>query len=382
MARSQSGKENTLNPGCEQIIRDVSTSSDAGKQKTQDQGDCVYDEFHGVVGAVPSDGKYTVGCVNKFNRQNHIRCSRLSITKLHTAVGLIFCVLHLIHCANAGSPLSVWSYLPFSRRNFLFQDRIKRFASPSRVSDYWTFVSHVAPSFDTSYPKNVTTQLGQTVYLHCVVNNLGDKTVSWIRRRDFHVLTVGLDTYTTDDRFEAIHMERNNDWTLKIKYTQLKDAGVYECQVSSDPKISLFVNVSVVVAKAEILGHHPLFVKTGSSINLTCVITQSPEPPAFVFWYHDDRMINYDPSRGEITIQKNGGDSALSRLYIKDAQPDDSGNYTCCPSNTAATSIQVYVLNGERPAAIQHDANISRSSSTSPQLSFFIFLVVSAIVTR
>lgn len=103
---------------------------------------------------------------------------------------------------------------------------------------------------------------------------------------------------------------------------------------------------SLSVAKAEISGPHPLFVKTGSSINLTCIITQSPEPPVFVFWYHDDRMINYDSSRGEITIQKSTGDSAISRLFIKDATPDDSGNYTCCPSNTEATSISVYVLNG------------------------------------
>ncbi|GFW19138.1 uncharacterized protein TNCV_254651 [Trichonephila clavipes] len=54
---------------------------------------------------------------------------------------------------------------------------MKGYAPPSRVSDYWTLLSHVTPSFDNSYPKNVTTQLGQTVYLHCVVNNLGDKTV-------------------------------------------------------------------------------------------------------------------------------------------------------------------------------------------------------------
>ncbi|GBN99289.1 hypothetical protein AVEN_190266-1 [Araneus ventricosus] len=60
----------------------------------------------------------------------------------------------------------------------LSTEKMKGYAPPSRVSDYWTLLSHVTPSFDNSYPKNVTTQLGQTVYLHCVVNNLGDKTVS------------------------------------------------------------------------------------------------------------------------------------------------------------------------------------------------------------
>lgn len=111
-------------------------------------------------------------------------------------------------------------------------------------------------------------------------------------------------------------------------------------------KVFIHNYLLISVAKAEISGPHPLFVKTGSSINLTCIITQSPEPPVFVFWYHDERMINYDSARGEITIQKSTGDSAISRLFIKDATADDSGNYTCCPSNTEATSISVYVLNG------------------------------------
>ncbi|PRD28953.1 UNVERIFIED_CONTAM: hypothetical protein NCL1_30877 [Trichonephila clavipes] len=72
--------------------------------------------------------------------------------------------------------------------------------------------------------------------------------VSWIRRTDFHVLTVGIETYTSDERFEALHLQKNNDWTLQIKYTQLRDSGTYECQVSSDPKISFFVNLTIVEA--------------------------------------------------------------------------------------------------------------------------------------
>lgn len=107
-----------------------------------------------------------------------------------------------------------------------------------------------------------------------------------------------------------------------------------------------FSSLTFVVAKAVIEGAPDIYVKSGSSINLTCVITQSPIPPVFVFWYHDDRMINYDSSRGQIAIQKAVGDTALSKLFIKDVQPADSGNYTCCPSNAEATSITLHVLNG------------------------------------
>ncbi|XP_055940313.1 zwei Ig domain protein zig-8-like [Argiope bruennichi] len=244
------------------------------------------------------------------------------------------------------------------------------------------------PTFDYSVPTNVTTQLGQTVYLHCKVHNLGDKVVSWIRRRDFHVLTVALNTYTADDRFVAVNMDRSDDWMLQIKLAQLADEGLYECQVNTHPLISFFVNLTVLVPKSSIREAPDLYVKTGSSINLTCIISQSPEPPVFVFWYHNDRMINYDSSGGDISVHKAGQDTAISRLFIKNAQPSDSGNYTCCPSNADASSISVHVLNGEKRAAMQHDLNTSPASggltiatdrySWGFSISLLFFLVLSS----
>ncbi|XP_022238565.1 protein amalgam-like isoform X3 [Limulus polyphemus] len=243
--------------------------------------------------------------------------------------------------------------------------RTKRLASSSHSTGYWSFVQPISPFFDKSPPTNITTQQGQTVYLNCVVNNLGDKTVSWIRRRDLHLLTVGTETYINEDRFSSAHIEGGQDWPLMIKYPQTTDAGIYECQVSSDPKITFLVQLNIVVPKAEILGPHPMYVKIGSSINLTCVISESPEPPMFVFWYHNKRMVNYDKEGGEISLQKASDDSAISTLYIKNAQPTDSGNYTCGPSNAEATSISVFFLHGEKPAAIQRDTSASLSSSSS-----------------
>ncbi|XP_023218620.1 uncharacterized protein LOC111620822 [Centruroides sculpturatus] len=86
---------------------------------------------------------------------------------------------------------------------------------------------------------------GKTAYLPCRVRHLGDRTVSWIRRRDLHVLTVGRFTYTSDQRFQTIHLENSDDWTLQIKYPQKQDAGIYECQVSTVPKMSIFITLNV-----------------------------------------------------------------------------------------------------------------------------------------
>lgn len=55
--------------------------------------------------------------------------------------------------------------------------------------------------------------------------------VSWVRHRDIHLLTVGRYTYTSDQRFRAIHHPHSEDWILQIKFVQNRDAGIYECQV-------------------------------------------------------------------------------------------------------------------------------------------------------
>lgn len=46
------------------------------------------------------------------------------------------------------------------------------------------------------------------------------------------------------------------------------------------------------VPTAEILGGPDLHVDKGSTINLTCSIRFSPEPPAYIFWYHYDDVSN------------------------------------------------------------------------------------------
>ncbi|KAL7634577.1 UNVERIFIED_CONTAM: hypothetical protein RMT77_014954 [Armadillidium vulgare] len=79
--------------------------------------------------------------------------------------------------------------------------------------------------------KNQTAQIGTTAFLHCKVRKMTDKKISWIRRRDNHVLTAGLVTYSNDDRFNVVRNDEANDWSLQIKFIQTRDQGTYECQV-------------------------------------------------------------------------------------------------------------------------------------------------------
>ncbi|XP_069363721.1 zwei Ig domain protein zig-8-like isoform X5 [Maniola hyperantus] len=220
--------------------------------------------------------------------------------------------------------------------------------------------SRLAPSFDAATPRNVTALVGKSAYLSCRVRNLGNRTVSWIRHRDLHILTVGGYTYTSDQRFQATHSPQTDDWTLQIKWAQQRDAGVYECQVSTQPVRSFFVTLHVVVPSARILGGPDLHVDIGSTINLTCLIQFSPEPPAYIFWYHEDevsgrkQVISYDSSRGGVSVVTEKGAATTSYLLVQDAAPADSGRYSCAPSNAELAAVRVHVLNGKATTSLHY----------------------------
>ena len=96
----------------------------------------------------------------------------------------------------------------------------------------------------------------------------------------------------------------------------------------------------------------------------------------YVFWYHNDRMVNYDVERGisVFTSSGGGGDDkssgspaanaptgtggkTKSQFVISEATPTDSGNYTCKPSNAVPASIQVFVSNTRGKTRLQYFMN-------------------------
>ncbi|XP_031626669.1 lachesin-like isoform X2 [Contarinia nasturtii] len=210
------------------------------------------------------------------------------------------------------------------------------------------------PYFDDSITNNVTALVGKSAYLSCRVRNLGNKTVSWIRHRDLHILTVGTYTYTTDQRFQTAFHRDLNEWTLQIKWAQKRDAGLYEAQISTIPIKSFSIRLNIVEPSATILGGSDLFVDKGSTINLTCTIRFGPEPPGHIFWYHENKEIVAESPRGGIDIKRVYGEWTTSYLLIRNANIADSGVYRCAPAGGSDTSIKVHVfLHGERPEAMQ-----------------------------
>ncbi|CAK1553148.1 unnamed protein product [Leptosia nina] len=200
-------------------------------------------------------------------------------------------------------------------------------------------------------PGEEVVQLGGVAFLHCPVRHLAERQVSWVRRRDWHIISSGLFLYTNDERFQVLHAEGSDDWVLQIKYVQKRDNGTYECQVSTGRgALSRLVYLRVVVPEAFILGAEEYHVDAGSTINLVCIIEKSPVPPQYVFWYHNGRMINYDASRG-VAVATSPGARTHSALTVRFAKPHHSGNYSCRAPATQPAHISVYVSEGDKMAA-------------------------------
>lgn len=262
-------------------------------------------------------------------------------------------------------------------------------------------VVHSHPEIIASASKNVTCLAGRVASLNCRIKNLNNWTVSWIRHHDTHLLTVAMFLYSADLRFRPTHKpyfgehptgsevnhdepslsalsDTYQDWGLEIHSSQPHDSGIYECQVSTTPQIKLFVHLRVVEPSTTILGGSEVFVGMGSTINLTCVIRLSPEPPSSIRWQHNNQMIGYDSNRGGISVLTEKGIESSSSLIIQNARPSDSGKYVCRPENAESATVKVHVLNGESPAAMQHGCSPGQLSSTV----LFIISVALTLLTN
>lgn len=281
---------------------------------------------------------------------------------------------------------------------------------------------YTGPYFDPAMPNNISVQLGDTALLICKVNQVGRKTVSWIRKRDSHILTVDSTTFISDDRFYIIKPEKTHVWTLRIRYVQPRDAGIYECQVSTEPKMSHFVQLNIVEPTVTIEANDGrIHAHQGSDVEFKCLIKGMLQKPAYVFWYHGDerllpeysssmtdsvKVVELSGHNGRNVPEGSDLESSQSSTFLPDyymeedsemesnlhgyprrsmylatlklnkVRPEQKGIYKCGPSNTKSASAELHITDGEIRAAMSEGT----SSSSSSQLSAF-FLVLWTMTT-
>lgn len=150
-------------------------------------------------------------------------------------------------------------------------------------------------------------------------------------------------------------------------------------------------------ARAEIVGPTLKYLTPGSTLKLICKVLQSTEATAYIFWYHDNRMINYDLDRGinvsseagkqsfmtangslskflplfALKIQSSRADFHYSELTILHTTKNHSGNYTCVPSNSQPASVVVHIFKGECITVFIKSYNINKSKTSRKLAKFF-----------
>ncbi|XP_066975335.1 uncharacterized protein, partial [Macrobrachium rosenbergii] len=185
---------------------------------------------------------------------------------------------------------------------------------------------------------------------------------------------------------------------LQVKYVQERDAGRYECQISTEPKMSHFVHFHVVTPLVHIPGGHDIYVKSGSTVTLKCIISGALILPEYIFWYQASRLRN--PLRffffffffnrfffnggvrderflsillavcawcllsllrigtdrvlaeeliggRQVFVERITDDTTIGTLIITTASPTDQGSYTCVPASLPTASVTLHVLNGQ-----------------------------------
>ena len=169
-----------------------------------------------------------------------------------------------------------------------------------------------------------------------------------------HILTAGTYTYISDNRYEALYQENRDTWVLRIHSVQLRDSGLFECQLSSVPVISYFVQLTVLEPTVEILGDSDLYVQSGSSLNLSCIISNLPSDREVIRWLHGDQILDYRSvmEQSPVSIFTEKGELSSSYLIIHRLGITDGGTYSCVLGDTLADNISIHVLEGNCQAQL------------------------------
>lgn len=239
-------------------------------------------------------------------------------------------------------------------------------------------LAHVMqPQFMVRDSSNVSAILGKPAILNCRVRAVGNRTVSWIRHQDTHLLTAGRYTYTSDERFRAVHKVLSEDYILQIDPVQKTDSGLYECQISTTPVMSHIIHLAVTEPVTEIVGAPDVYVEEGATMNLTCIVKDSPEPPQFIAWYHNKKEISYDSPRGGVSQITEKGTTTSSFLLVQHSRLDDSGSYSCHPSigNLATTRVHV-IRSGDPEKWVTNGCQIFHSFYTLIVLLNLIYILL------
>ncbi|XP_043470613.1 neurotrimin-like isoform X4 [Leptopilina heterotoma] len=183
--------------------------------------------------------------------------------------------------------------------------------------------------------QNVTVSIGRDALLSCVVDNLRNFKVAWVRVDTQTILSIHHNVITQNPRISLTYNDHRS-WYLHIKKVQEVDRGWYMCQVNTDPMRSRQGYLQVVVPPSIIAKETStdMVVREASNVTLTCKAAGYPEP--YVMWRREDgENINYNGESVSVVDGEVLHIVKISRLHM--------GAYLCIASNGVPPSVSTRV---------------------------------------
>eukprot|EP00095_Tigriopus_kingsejongensis_P008541 snap_masked-scaffold81_size397536-processed-gene-2.12 protein:Tk08541 transcript:snap_masked-scaffold81_size397536-processed-gene-2.12-mRNA-1 annotation:"GI21707" len=277
---------------------------------------------------------------------------------------------------NSRVPGNPWEPLPL-RSNV---SSLTKFLQEPQLGTSWYNPNGPTPTFFPDQRNGTVyhTRLGAEVLLNCKVTSLEKDLVSWIRRDKGQmpvVLTVGFRPHSSENRF-ILDFQAPNNYRLRIQNVQWRDEGRYLCQLSVYPPTLMWARLELIRPVVHLLDgdHKPvtaLHYESGSTIEIICRVRRPPYYQASLVWEaqkaalgRKSHILNRDTIRGGVKIDTGRDEDSgflLSVLRLDNAQPSDTGNYTCHLRNQPedvqvrhglSDTISVHVLKAENTEAI------------------------------
>ncbi|XP_023726821.1 limbic system-associated membrane protein, partial [Cryptotermes secundus] len=146
--------------------------------------------------------------------------------------------------------------------------------------------SDVDPDFNEPI-KNITVPVGREAVLSCLVTELGQYKVGWMKAEDQTILTLHNKIVTHNSRISVTH-DNYRTWQLHIRQVKESDRGCYMCQINTSvmKKQVGCVDVHVPPDITDEETSSDITVQEGENATLVCRATGHPVPR--ILWRRED----------------------------------------------------------------------------------------------
>lgn len=195
---------------------------------------------------------------------------------------------------------------------------------------------------------NVTVAIGRDAVFTCLVEHLGGYRVGWVKADTKAIQAIHDHVITHNPRVYVSHGDHST-WSLHIKGVQLEDAGVYMCQINTDPMKSQTGVLTVLVPPDFLSGEtsSDVMVREGGQVTLTCHAKGVPQPT--VSWRREDgkdiilRQVHLGKTvqkPNKIVVSEYKGEE----LKLTNVFRHEMGAYFCIASNGVPPAISKRII--------------------------------------